>query len=307
MAVDGNPNAGLGRLNEMYDKLNNLACPARSWSLVVFAGDNGISREHTSHFPPLQSGLLVLDHLRGISPVSRILQRLQRREWLIDVGLCMDVDQPGLFNKRVAQGTRNFIEQDALDYSQVISALNAGQSAWDLINYHNFDIIGLGEIGIGNTLCAAALGAAILGVPEAALVGPGSASASVIDRKADIISRALARRRPDPGNVVDLLARFGGLEIAAMTGFISLAREKGIPIMLDGFVSTVAALLAGMLEEEIISFLFAPSLSAEPGHGMLLERLGLQPLFNLSLNYGEGLASVIGLFLAEITMNFYTK
>ncbi|HWP95789.1 MAG TPA: nicotinate-nucleotide--dimethylbenzimidazole phosphoribosyltransferase [Syntrophomonadaceae bacterium] len=305
MGIDQVNSPGLGRLNGLHDKLSVQGCPAQSWTLVVFAGDNGISREHTSHYPPLQSGDLVLAHLDGSNPTVRLLERLNRREWLIDVGLYMDLNQPRLIDKRVSKGTRNFLCEDALDHSQVLSAMNAGQSAWDLINYHDFDIIGLGEIGIADTLCAAALGVAVLELPEAALVGQGSANRSVIDKKSEIIKRALEYRHPDPANVIDLLARFGGLEIAALTGFIVKANEKGIPIMLDGYVTSVAALLASQLNSDVIPYLIAPSLSAETGHAIILNRLGLEPLFDLSLNYGEGLASVIGLFLAEITMSFF--
>lgn len=305
MEIERGDSSGLGRLNDLHDKLSVLGCPARSWTLVVFAGDNGISREHTSHYPPLQSGELVLAHLDGTNPTVRLLERLNRREWLIDVGLCMDLSQPGLIDKRISKGTRNFLYGDALDHSQVISAITAGQSAWDLINYHDFDIIGLGEIGIADTLCAAALGVAVLDLPEAALVGKGSAAPAVIDKKSGIIKRALEYRYPDPANVIDLLARFGGLEIAALTGFIARVNEKGVPIMLDGYVTSIAALLASLINNDVIPYLIAPSLSAEPGHEIVLNRLGLEPLFDMSLNYGEGLASVIGLFLAENAMSFF--
>lgn len=132
------------------------------------------------------------------------------------------------------------------------------------------------------------------------LVGSGSASDKVIYKKIDILSRAINLRSPDPNDVMDLLARFGGLELAALTGFILAAAKNKKIIMLDGYVTAVAALLASRINRGVSSFLIAPSTIQEPGHGPVLEQLGLKPVFDFAINYGEGLVAAIALFLAEV-------
>lgn len=297
--------AGLGKLEAVHHRLEGLGCRGREWALVIFAADNGISIEGISHFPALRSGDLVLNHLRGISPTAILLRRLGKREWIFDVGLCDDVIDKNLIKIPVRGGSKCFLEADALTRQEVVAAMDMGRSAWALIGHQELDLVGVGEIGIGNTVCASALLSALLGIPAQVLLGPGTAGYRVRGRKANMIEEALRFRNPDPTDALDLLARFGGLEIAALTGFIGGAREAGLPLMLDGYVTAVAALLSSMINTGVVEYLFCPSLAAEPGHSIVLDKLNLQPLFDLSLNYGEGLASVYGLFFAETTTAFY--
>lgn len=303
---DNNPGLdGMGKLHALHHRFHDLGCQGKDWALLIFAGDNGVSLEGTSHYQALQSGQIVAAHLNGTSPTARLLERLGKNEWIFDLGLCDDLNSPDLIQKRIRKGTRNFINEDALHYGEVLAALAAGRAAWELIKNCDYDMLGLGEIGIGNTLCAAALGAAAMELPVASMTGPGSAGCQTIVRKLELIRRAMDNRMPDSNNVLDMLTRFGGLEIAALTGFISEAERYGLPIILDGFVASVAALLAAKLNNKDLPNLFCPSLAAEPGHSLVLERLQISPWFDLDLNYGEGLAAVLGLFIAEVTMSFY--
>lgn len=299
------PFNGLGRLEILYGKLDKLRNQIENYGLIIFAADNGISREKCSNYPPMSSADIVLSHLNGSSPTVKLLQRLGKSELIIDVGLVRPVIHPEILDYNICRGSRNFLQYDALEPSEVNNAMEAGRLLWDGNNIRNFDIIGIGEIGVGDTMCAAALASVLTGVAIAEMVGRGSASAKVINKKADIISRALAVRRPSNDNMVDLLARFGGLEIAALTGFITRAPENNKIIMLDGYVTAVAALLASKLNEKVPDYLIAPSLSDEPGHHIVLECLKQEAIFDLDINYGEGLAALIGLFLAEITTSFF--
>lgn len=296
---------GIGKLHALHHRLDGLGCRGQDWALLIFAGDNGISQEGTSHYPALCSAQIVAAHLDGTSPTARLLGRLGKKEWIFDLGLCDDIDAPALIRKRIRRGARNFINEDALDYGEVLAALEAGRAVWEIIKDYDYDMIGLGEIGIGNTLCASALGMAAMGIPVNSMIGPGSAGFQVMERKLGLIRRAMEQRMPDPHDVPDLLVRFGGLEIAALTGFINESAKYSLPLILDGFVTSVAALLATMLNSQGLPNLFCPSLSQEPGHRPVLERLQIEPWFDLDINYGEGLASALGLFLAEVTMSFY--
>lgn len=299
------PFKGLGRLEILYEKLNKFHNQIENYGLVIFAADNGISREGCSNYPPMSSADIVRSHLEGGSPTVKLLQRLGKNELIVDIGLARPVNHPEILNYNVGRGSRNFLYDEALMPSEVNQAIEIGRLLWDGNYIRGFDIIGIGEIGVGDTMCASAIASAFTGVEITDMVGRGSASAKVIDKKVDIISRALAVRSPAQENVLDLLARFGGLEIAALTGFIAGAPENHKTIMLDGYVTAVAALLATKLNEKVRDYLIAPSLSDEPGHRVVLERLQQESIFDLDINYGEGLAALIGLFLAEMTMRFF--
>lgn len=328
MGLDTSPYHGLGKLEELHRRLNRWGSKASNYCLVLFAADHEISRQRFSNYEPMSSYHIVEQHMLGIAPTTRMLNRLGKREYIIDVGLAQgispdvsiqltgkgSVGRYSLFSSGnsefwsdgAAKYSREFMESDSLDNSEVINAIGTGRDFWHILSCNDFGIIGVGEIGIGNTLCSAGLAAVALGLEPAVLVGRGSSSNEVINRKIAIINLALKNRRPQPDNIVDIIARFGGLEIAALVGFISAAADAGVPVMLDGYVTAVAGYLAAMLNKLVPEALVAPSLADQTGHNLILDRLGLQPIFDLNMNYGEGLAAVLGLFLAECTEIFYT-
>lgn len=299
------PYHGLGKFEDLYSKLQKFNTPAKEYGLFIFAGDNGISCEHTTIYPPMKSVEIVWDHIEGKAPTARLLKRIGKNEIIIDIGLYNQIKHKEILERKIRKGTVNFLLDDALSCSEVLRALEIGQSIWEESYCSNFDIIGVGEIGSGNTLCAAALAAVITGYVPDALAGRGSADYKVIGKKIDIIHRSICQRCPDQNNVIDMLARFGGLEIAALTGFIMRAAEYQIPIMLDGYVTAVAALLASIIDSRVTGYLIAPGLSENTGHILILNKLNLEPVFNLDLNYGEGLIAAIGLFLSEMAVTFF--
>lgn len=296
---------GLGNLETLYSRLEKLKSSAQKYCLVIFAGDNGVSYENTSIYEAMSSYRIVERHLEGKSPTALLLSRLGKREYIVDVGLARQIDHAEIIDHNLRRGSANFLREDALYEWEVKRAMAIGQNTWDEINCSSFDIIGIGEIGVANTLCAAALASVITAYSPAAMVGRGSNDDKVVDKKVDIISRALEFRCPESDNIIDLMVRFGGLEIAALAGFILAAARNRKPVVLDGYVTAVAALLASYIDPAVSSCLIAPSLSDERGHQTVLDILDLEPTFDLDINYGEGLASVIGLFLAEMTVKFH--
>ena len=291
--------ASMGRLAQWQEKLNQLNCRSRG-ILIIFAADNGISVEHCSMYKPMQSALIVQEHLNGQSPTSRLLKAMQTREIIVDVGLAASVNNTRILNRNIRQGSCNFLQEDALKEGEVVRAIQIGKQIWDEISCSNFDIIAVGEIGISNTISAAAIASVLCGLHPNDLTGKGSGDSKVIAKKVDIICRAMALRKPDATNITDILTRFGGLEIAALAGFISQAKLKNTLVMLDGYVTSVAALLASINEPGVVEYLLAPSLSDETGHQLILGKLGLDFLFDMDINYGEGLAAVLGLYLARL-------
>lgn len=297
--------SAMGRIADWHKKLKSLGCKYDNGILLIFAGDNGISYEHTGSYRPMESALIVKEHLESRSPSTMLLHHLGSREIIVDVGLASPVDDIRVIDYNIRRGSRNFLHEDALQEAEVLSALQTGAKLWDEIPCTDFDIILVGEIGISDTLCAAAIASSLTGINPVYLTGKGSGDSKVIEKKVDIISRAMALRKPEPGSVKDSLVRFGGLEIAALTGFLTRAREKRVPIMLDGYVTAVAALLASCIDSGISEYLLAPSLSDQTGHRLVMETLGLDFLFDMDINYGEGLAAVLGLYLARVINNAF--
>lgn len=293
----------MGRMAGWQKKLKELGRECNDSILLVFAGDNEISYECTGSYWPMQSDRIVKEHLEGRSPVNLLLKSTGSSELIIDVGLASPVDDIRVIDYNIRRGSRNFLHEDALEEGEVRRALEAGARLWDEIAGTKFDIMLVGEIGISDTLCAAAIASSLTGINPINLTGKGSGESKVINQKVDIISRAMALRRPEPDNVIDNLMRFGGLEIAALTGFIARAREKKTPVMLDGYVTSVAALLATCINAGVAEYLLAPSLADQTGHHLILDRLGLNFLFDMEINYGEGFAAVLGLNLARLIVN----
>lgn len=291
--------ASMGRLAHWQEKLSQLNCRSRG-ILIIFAADNGISVEHCSMYKPMQSALIVQEHLNGKSPTSRLLKAMQTREIIVDVGLAAPVNDARILNRNICRGSRNFLQEDALKEGETARAVQIGEQIWDEISCSDFDIIAVGEIGISNTISAAAIASVLCGLHPNDLTGKGSGDSKVIGKKVDIICRAMALRRPDATSIIDILTRFGGLEIAALAGFISQAKLNNTLVMLDGYVTSVAALLASINEPGVVEYLLAPSLSDETGHHLILGKLGLDFLFDMNINYGEGLAAVLGLYLARL-------
>ena len=291
--------AAMGRLVHWQEKLNQLDCKSQG-ILIIFAADNGISVEHCSMYKPMQSALIVQEHLNGHSPTSRLTKAMQISEIIVDVGLAAPLNDSRIWNRNICRGSRNFLQEDALEEGDVVRAIQIGAQIWDEISCSNFDIIAVGEIGISNTISTAAIASVLCGLHPNDLTGKGSGDSKVIAKKVDIICRAMALRRPDAANIIDILMRFGGLEIAALAGFISQAKIKNTLVMLDGYVTAVAALLASISKPGVVEYLLAPSLSEETGHQLILDKLGLDFLFDMDINYGEGLAAVLGLHLARL-------
>ena len=188
----------LGKFAVLNNKIEQLPQGINNYAVLIFAGDNGVSLENFSSYPPLTSRDIVISHLKGESPTAALLNRLGKQEIIVDVGLCHKVNDDKILQRNIARGSKNFLYNDALEKAQVEKSIEVGLSAWEDVAAEKFDIIGVGEIGIGNTLCAAGLAAILTGLELEYLVGSGSASDKVINKKIDILSRAIDLRSPDP-------------------------------------------------------------------------------------------------------------
>ncbi|MGE5543776.1 MAG: nicotinate-nucleotide--dimethylbenzimidazole phosphoribosyltransferase [Bacillota bacterium] len=305
-----NFHGSLGNISSLQAKLDMLNIPAGplDYALLVFAGDNGVSLERASSYEPLSSWIIARSHLVGQSFTARLMRRLNHEEWVIDVGLSQDLQFESrrfISDLKVVRGTGNILSGPALNREQVIKSLRAGEAAVETLIRQGKRALGLGEIGVGNTLSAYALAGALLELPPSEVVGWGSdAIGELYPERLDLVTRIGRRIKELPRDVLSLLEEVGSSEIIAMAGAVLYACRQNIPVMLDGFVSAVAALVAARMDERCVRVLMAPTLTREKGHIKVLDELGLLPLFNLNLSYGEGLAAGLGLFLLELANDF---
>jgi nicotinate-nucleotide--dimethylbenzimidazole phosphoribosyltransferase len=295
------PSGSLGRLEELALQLAGLqgceypACSAPS--LLLFAADHGIAEEGVSAYLPRATAQMVYQYLAGGAAVNVLCRQHGVRLLIADVGVDHDFGSAsGLWQRKVRRGTRNFLRTPAMSRAELEAALAAGA---DLVAHvPDSEAIGLGEMGIGNTTAAAAIMAAITGLGADDVVGRGTGvSSATLERKRDVVRAALTAH--EPLDATDALCRLGGFEIAALVGAIEAAARGGRLVVLDGFITGVAALVARERSPHVMRHLVAGHVSAERAHRRLLAMLELRPLLDLDLRLGEGSGAVLGLSLVQ--------
>lgn len=298
------PPGSLGRLENLAVQLAEITGQpfpeVTPPGIIVFAGDHGIVEEGVSAFPQEVTTQMVDNFLNGGSAINVFANQLGALLKVVDVGVVNTIDRKGLVSKKVRFGTRNFAKQDALTREEVEEAIEAGiQVANDVIDEGAQCVIP-GEMGIGNTTSSSAILAVISGADISRVVGSGTGITSeALKHKQVVIKQALTSRQPDPTDPIDILSKVGGLEIAAITGAILGAASRQKPVIVDGFIATVAALLAYKLCNYVKDYLIFGHQSQERGHGLALELLDGTPLLNLQFRLGEGTGAAMAFPIVE--------
>ncbi len=270
--------------------------------ISVFAGDHGIAAEGVSAFPQAVTGEMVRNFARGGAAISVLARELGAVLEVVNLGT---VNHPGpldgVLDCRLGPGTANFAVEPAMSEKQVAEALHIGRDAAGRAAAAEADLFIGGEMGIANTTAAAALACAFLGLAPRELAGPGTGLDSHgIARKAAVIERALAVHQPHMHSALEVLRRVGGFEIAALAGAYAACAQMGKPVLVDGFISSAAALAAERIRPGARAwFLFAHA-SAEPGHAHLLAALDARPLLDLGMRLGEGSGAAVAVPLLQL-------
>jgi nicotinate-nucleotide--dimethylbenzimidazole phosphoribosyltransferase len=299
------PPGSLGRLEELSIQLAGITGQPRPRVerkvVIVMAGDHGVTAESVSAYPAEVTPQMVLNFARGGAAINVLARQAGARVVVVDVGVAADLDpQPGLELCKVAPGTQNLALGPAMTYEQTVRAIEVGLEIVEAEVAKGLDLIATGDMGIGNTTPSAAIVAALTGRPVAQVTGRGTGLDDAgLARKVAVIERALAVNRPDPRDPFDVLMKVGGLEIAGLVGVILGAAAHRLPVVVDGFISGAAALVAAELAPAVKPFLIAAHRSVEVGHRVVLEHLGLRPLLDLDLRLGEGTGAVLALHLVE--------
>ncbi len=269
--------------------------------VLVFAADNGIYEEGITPVPQEVTPMQTVNIVNGTAGVNALASLAGAEVFVYNVGIAQPIRRKGLIDALVMHGTNNITQEPAMTLSQCKKAIKAG---YDAVYAHtDYDVIGLGEMGICNTSTTAAVAAVLLKKPVDKLAGKG---AGITDehyaRKIAAIERAIETNNPDPHDVVDVLSKVGGLDIAAMTGaFLACAHYK-IPVVIDGFISACAALCAQRLAALSASYMFASHQSEEQGYLPIVKALGLSPALMLNMRLGEGSGCPLMFMILEASL-----
>ncbi len=299
------PRGSLGRLEELSIQLAGIfrkPIPSiKDKVIVTMAGDHGVVAEGVSAFPQEVTPQMVLNFLRGGAAINVLARHVGARVVIVDMGVARDFDpHPSLVVKKIARGTANIARGPAMTRAQAEESIQRGVEVVEAEIQRGLDIVGTGEMGIGNTTPSAAIAAAFTGESPAKIAGRGTGvDDEGLRRKIGVIERALAVNQPNPKDGLNILAKVGGFEIGGLAGVILGAAANGKPVMVDGFISTAAAMIAVAIAPAARGYLVSAHRSQEFGHGLMLDWLGLKPLLDFDLRLGEGTGAALGISMAE--------
>lgn len=284
------PPGSLGRLEELSIQLvgitGRVCSRIERTHLLVFAADNGVVVEGISSAPQSVTLQQTINLTRAKTGAAVLCRQFGCGITVCDVGVNADIREPLVLNRKIAYGTRNIAHGPAMDRAQALRAIEIGA---DLAMQTPADVLGVGEMGIGNTTTSSAVLAALLNADVDTVTGRGGGlTDSAFQTKKAVIRQALAINKPDRNDVIDVLSKVGGFDLCAMCGAFLGAAASRRPVVIDGFISAVAALCAFRLRPEVRAYLIPSHASYEIGYRLAMEALGLEPLLLLGMRLGEG-------------------
>lgn len=292
------PKGSLGRLESLAVQLGEITSNSFPViyppAIIVFAADHGIAAEGVSSYPQEVTSQMVHNFLEGGAAINVLAEQIGAMLQTVDVGICSSIDNEKLVMKKIRNGTANFLYEDAMSKKEAVDAIEVGMDVAIKLIQDGAKCIIPGEMGIGNTTSSSAILAVLSQSNISSVVGAGTGiSEEQRKHKEEIIQRAIMNRKPNQEDVLDILAKVGGLEIAGMTGAILGAASKKIPILVDGFISTVAALVAVKLCKHVKDYIIIGHQSEEKGHQTAVEMLESKPILDLQLRLGEGTGAAL--------------
>ena len=302
------PHGSLGRLEELARRIAVIQgkVPPRLGRklLFVFAADHGITEEGVSAYPKEVTAQMTYNFLNGGAAINVLARHYGVDTDVVDIGVDYEFAVPcGLRNRKVRRGTANFARGPAMTRDEAVRSVEFGIELAREAGAENIFLLGAGDMGIGNTSSATAILCASTGAAPADVVGRGTGiDDATLARKIAAIEIGLDINHPDANDPLDVLAKVGGLEIGAITGVILGAAAFHVPMVLDGFISGAAALLAQRFCPHVREVLFASHLSAERGHGFILDELKLAPVLDLELRLGEGTGACLLMGMIEASV-----
>jgi nicotinate-nucleotide--dimethylbenzimidazole phosphoribosyltransferase len=307
------PPGSLGRLEEIANRCaairETLALTANRPRIVIFAADHGVCAEGVSAYPQEVTAQMVANYLRGGAAINALARVGNIELKVVDVGVLAPLAVfDGVISRRAAASTRNFCVEPAMSEAEMLAALETGIELAAEAAGEGCDLLGFGEMGIGNTTSASAITAALTGEPVENVVGRGTGvDDEGIGRKRRAIERGLALHSDRLTSAAGILQCVGGLEIAAMCGFCLGAAANRVPVVTDGFIATAAAAVAVRMCPAMAGYLFAAHRSVEAGHAGLLAIVGQAPLLDLGMRLGEGTGAALAMGIVQAAVAAFTE
>ncbi len=311
------PPGSLGKLEELVKLIAGITGKETPTvkNKVVFtvAADHGVTEEGVSAYPKEVTAQMVYNFLRGGAGINVLAKHYGVRVIVIDMGVAEKIKAKKAQFKnfkdiKINYGTKNMAKGPAMTRLEAIKSIEAGIDIFKKERIRGIDIIGTGEMGIGNTTSSSAIASVITAslVEDVTGKGTGISDAALLN-KIKVIKAAIDVNKPNPDDAIDVLAKVGGFEIGGLTGIILAAAAAKTPVVIDGFISSTAALLAFCIQPKVKEYLVASHASVEKGHKIILDYIGLKPLLDLSLRLGEGTGAVLGINIAEAALKILSQ
>jgi nicotinate-nucleotide--dimethylbenzimidazole phosphoribosyltransferase len=299
------PAGSLGRLEELAARIVSITGKERPTlaGKVIFtvAADHGVTDEGVSCYPKAVTAQMVYNFMRGGAAINVLARHAGARVVVADVGVAEDMKPgPGLIIKKIGRGTKNMARGPAMSRDDAIRAVTAGIEMFESEAANGIDITGTGDMGIGNTTASSAITAVFTGAAAEDITGRGTGiDDKALAQKVEVVKKAIALNRPDPEDAIDVLSKVGGFEIGALAGIMLASAAGKVPVVIDGFISGAAALVAYHIHPPVKEYMIASHLSVEKGHATALDHLGLKPILDLDMRLGEGTGAALGIMVAD--------
>lgn len=305
------PVGSLGELERLVERIAALTgdehVDVNKRCVVVLCADNGVVAQGVSQSGADVTRLIAANAVRGISSINKMCEPVGMDCVPVDMGMFEPLPLDGLRDCRIAAGTGDISLGPAMTREQALEAIRVGVELVGGLADKGYRLVATGEMGIGNTTTSTAMTCAFVGADPSELTGPGTGlSPEGVRHKAEVIRRALDVNMPDPSDPLDVLSKLGGFDIAAMCGLFLGGAVHRVPVVIDGFISAVAAYCAWRLRPECKGAMLSSHLSAEPGAAVLLERMGLSPVIHANMHLGEGTGAACLVPLLDMALNLYT-
>ncbi len=301
------PPGSLGRLEELSRRYVAITGreDIRAKRIYTFAGDHGVATEGVSAFPAEVTPQMVYNFMGSGAAVNALAKHAGAEVRVVDMGVNHDFKGlAGLIDRKIAMGTNNIAAGPAMSRAQALAAVQAGVELAIQAKADGIDLLGTGDMGIANTTPSSAIVAAFTELTPVEVTHRGTGiDDAALGQKIRVIARALEINQPDPSDPIDVLAKVGGFEIAGIAGLVLGCAAEGLPVVVDGFISTAGALIASELHPHVRDYIFAAHQSVEIGHRHMLQRIGQPPLLDLGLRLGEGTGGAMAMTLIEASLS----
>ncbi|MGI6778299.1 MAG: nicotinate-nucleotide--dimethylbenzimidazole phosphoribosyltransferase [Acetivibrionales bacterium] len=290
----------VGITKEMFPKVNKK-------EVVIMCADNGVVEEGISQSTKEITSIVTQNFMKGITGINVFSKHTGAEILVVDIGVDDDIDCPGILDRKIRKGTWNIARGPAMTRQEAVRAIEVGIDIVESLKKKGVNLIGTGEMGIGNTTTSSAIAAFLTGCRVEDMVGRGAGlSRSAFNRKIEVVKRAIDVNKPDADDPIDVLAKLGGFDIAGLVGCYIGAGAYRIPILIDGFISLTAALVAIKLNPKLKDYILPSHGSAEPGTKKVMDFLGYEPYLNLGMRVGEGTGAALAFHIVDAAIAAYT-